>query len=423
MLGKDWGALEEGGVPQQCSLFVPQSKAQLSDLEQKPRRGELLPKVSSNDSTLNHIPFLLLLYHISRKGHPVNFTPWILFSQVPREMEPSPLKRLSRGRGSSASIKRRSKTPSPPPSPPLSSGNQVSPGGTTSVALPGYSHPQNLEFSFFPPIFLFSEQELGCLRVQICSTFVQIPEILFCVQQRIHVSSEVHGDPSPTRLLSGVKMAQISIILWKWVGFLVMFFSSVSFLCIIDSFCWLGIWFTAQLWLHRPPHKKLCFEIRFNLSVISLPSRYHRFIFLNSFFGHSEKQERTLYHVALRVPGLRGADANLAPHREVMHSQEKLDVVEVLALQIPHPLQRIISSMKRVSGGFVGSAGSCNCVTVSEEDTTPAGGSQNPTGGWWKVFLWCQSQAEFAHPWVLSFGSKPENLLPFLICSRSGHTY
>lgn len=37
-----------------------------------------------------------------------------------------------------------------------------------------------------------------------------------------------------------------------------------------------------------------------------------------------------------------------------MHSQEKMDIVEILVLQIPHPLQRRILSMKRVSVGFVG---------------------------------------------------------------------
>lgn len=82
------------------------------------------------------------------------------------------------------------------------------------------------------------------------------------------------------------------------------------------------------------------------------------------------------------MPGLRGADANFVPHSEAVHSQEKLDVVEVPALQIAHPLQRIILSMKKVSVGFVGSAGSWNCVTVSGEGTTAPAGSQCTTGGW-----------------------------------------
>ncbi|XP_059343709.1 complement decay-accelerating factor [Ammospiza nelsoni] len=55
----------------------------------------------------------------------------------------------------------------------------------------------------------------------------------------------------------------------------------------------------------------------------------------------------------------KSAQGNGAQHSqkgllELMHSQEKLDVVEVLVLQIPHPLQRIISSMKRENFGFVG---------------------------------------------------------------------
>ncbi|KAM4885336.1 complement decay-accelerating factor-like [Sylvia borin] len=37
--------------------------------------------------------------------------------------------------------------------------------------------------------------------------------------------------------------------------------------------------------------------------------------------------------------------------REAVHSQEELDSVEVLALQIPHPLQRIILSIKKRAGG------------------------------------------------------------------------
>lgn len=127
-------------------------------------------------------------------------------------------------------------------------------------------------------------------------------------------------------------------------------------------------------------------EIHFNLSIIFLPSRCYSSFFLNSIFGHFEKQEITLYHVALRVPGLlsllRGADANLVPHREAVGSQEELDTVEVLLPQIPHPLQRIILATTRVSVGFVGRAGSCNCVTVSRGDTTPTGVSQHPTGGW-----------------------------------------
>ncbi|XP_066191657.1 complement decay-accelerating factor-like [Sylvia atricapilla] len=103
----------------------------------------------------------------------------------------------------------------------------------------------------FSPVFLFSEEELGCPRVRICSTFVQTPQILFWGQQRIHVSSNVPGDPSPTRLLSEVKKVQIYIILWN----------------------------------------------------------------------------------------------------EAVHSQEELDTVEVLALQILHPLQRIILSIKKRDGG------------------------------------------------------------------------
>lgn len=92
-----------------------------------------------------------------------------------------------------------------------------------------------------------------------------------------------------------------------------------------------------------------------------------------------------MYHAAQRVPGLlsllRGADANLVPHREVVHSQEKLGMVEVLVLQIPYPLQRFILPMKRVSVGSVGCAGTWNCAIVSGEDPAPAGGSRYPMGG------------------------------------------
>ncbi|KAI1231059.1 hypothetical protein IHE44_0008504 [Lamprotornis superbus] len=38
---------------------------------------------------------------------------------------------------------------------------------------------------------------------------------------------------------------------------------------------------------------------------------------------------------------------SMCPPKEVVHSQEKLDMVEILVLQIPHPLQRRILSMKR----------------------------------------------------------------------------
>lgn len=69
--------------------------------------------------------------------------------------------------------------------------------------------------------------------------------------------------------------------------------------------------------------------------------------YFNSFFGHFEKQGENFVP---RSPGSArapGADASLVPHRELMHSQEKLDVVEVLVLQIPHPLQRIILSIEK----------------------------------------------------------------------------
>lgn len=206
-----------------------------------------------------------------------------------------------------------------------------------------------------------------------------------------------------------------------------MFFSSVGFLCIIYFFCWLGMWFTAQLWLHQPPIliKKPLLCLKYILIYWLFP-RPHVItdFFLTHFFGHFAKQEGTSYHIVLRVSGLWIADANLVPRSEAVHSQEELDTVEVLALQIPHPLQRIILSLKKVSVGFVGSAASWNCKWGRHNTHWRV---SMPSWGMVKMFFWCQGQAEFAHPWVLPFGSKPENLLWLLTCSKSvpcnGDTY
>lgn len=93
----------------------------------------------------------------------------------------------------------------------------------------------------------------------------------------------------------------------------------------------------------------------FHVSVVSLPLRYYRFLthFLpyckarDKFVPRSLKSARA----SVLLPAVRGNALTLTLFHtsEVLGSQEKLDMAEVLLQQIPHPLQRIILQIKRVS--------------------------------------------------------------------------
>lgn len=214
----------------------------------------------------------------------------------------------------------------------------------------------------------------------------------------------------------------------EW-GF-VMFFSSVGFLWIIHIFCWLGIWFTAQLWLHHPPILIKSFnlsKISFNLLIISLPSRYYRFIFLKLLFWAFCKARGNF--VPRSRESVRALNCSCQPCSTQGGRAQPGKAGHGGSSGPPN-------SPPAAKDNFIHEKGECwlwgKCWEL--ESCHSKWGRHNtlwrvsmPSWGMVKRFFWCQGEAEFAHPWVLSFGSKPENLLLLLICSKSapcnGHTY